>query len=70
MTNEIAQTSFAKRTHKVEGKDKSRVLQFKNSQIIVTALRKITRWKQAGKGTLLRWPDGGDNRVIVEVLSE
>jgi hypothetical protein len=70
MANAIAQTLLAKRTHKVAGRDKSRVIQFKNDQILVTAPREIERWKHIGKGTLLRWPDGGENRIIVEVLSE
>jgi len=68
MANAIAQTLLAKRTHKVAGRGKSRVMQFKNYQILVTVPREIARWEH--KGTLLRWSDGGENRVIVEVLSE
>jgi len=45
-------------------------MQFKNGQILVTVPREIARWKHISKGTLLRWSDGGKNRVIVEVLSE
>jgi len=70
MANEIAQVLLAKRTHKVAGRDKSRVMQFKNGQILVTVPREIARWKRIGKGTLLRWSDGGENRVIIEVLKE
>jgi len=68
MANEIAQVLLAKRAHKVAGRDKSRAMQFKNGQILVTVPREITRWKHIGKGTLLRWSDGGKNRIIVEVL--
>jgi len=68
--NAIAQTLLAKRTHKVAGRGKSRVMQFKNGQILVTVPREITRWKHIGKGTLLCWSDGGENRIIIEVLKE
>jgi len=70
MANTIAQTILAKLTHKVAGRDKSRAMQFGNGQIIVTVPREIARRKHIGKGTLLRWSDGGENRVIVGVLSE
>jgi len=70
MTNEIAQVLLSKRTHKIAGRDKSRVMQFGNGQILATVPREIARWKHIGKGTLLRWSDGGENRIIVEVLSE
>jgi len=45
-------------------------MQFSNGQILVTVPREIARWKHISKGTLLRWSDGGENRIIVEVLSE
>jgi len=70
LTNEIAQVLLSKRTHKVTGRDRSRVMQFGNGQILVTVPREIARWKHIGKGTLLRWSDGGENRIIVEVLGE
>jgi len=70
MSNPIAQTLLAKRTHNVVGRDKSRAMQFGNGQILVTVPREIARWKHIGKGTLLRWSDGGENRIIIEVLSE
>jgi len=56
--------------HKVAGRDKSRVMQFGNVQILVTVPREIARWKHISKGTLLRWSDGGENKVTVEVLGE
>ena len=70
MANEIAQALLSKRAHKVVARDKSKVTQFKNGQILATVPREIARRKQIGKGTLLRWRDGGENRIIVEVLSE
>ena len=70
MANAIVETLLAKRTHKVAGRGKSRAMQFGNGQILVTVPREIARWKHIGKGTLLRWSDGGENRVIIEVLKE
>jgi len=70
MINAITQTLLSKHTHKVAGRGKSRVMQFKNGQILVTVPREIARWKRIGKGTLLRWSDGGENRIIIEVLKE
>jgi len=70
MANAITQTLLSKHTHKVAGRGKSRVMQFKNGQILVTVPREIARWKRIGKGTLLRWSDSGENRVIIEVLKE
>jgi len=70
MANAIAQTLLAKRTHKFAGRGKSRAMQFKNGQILVTVPREIARWKHIGKGTLLRWSDGGENRIIIEVLKD
>ena len=67
MANVIAQTLLAKRIHKVAGRGRSRVMQFKNGKILVTVPREIARWKYIGKCALLRWSDGGENRVIVEV---
>jgi len=37
---------------------------------LVTVPREIARWKHISKGTLLRWSDGGENRIIVEVLKD
>jgi len=68
MANPIAQT-LTKRAHKIVGRGKSRATQFKNGQILVTVPREIAGWKHISKGTLLRWPDGGENRII-EVLGE
>jgi len=70
MANAIAQTLLAKCTHKIAGRDKSRIMQFGNVQIIVTVPREIARWKHISNGTQLRWSDGGENRVIIEVLKE
>ena len=44
------------------------VIQLSNKQMIVTIPREITRWKRVGKGTLVKWSDGGLNRVIIEIL--
>lgn len=60
----------ARRTHNVVSKDHTRVMQLSNGQFIVTIPREIARWKHIGKGTLLKWSDGGQNRIIMEVLQE
>ncbi len=57
-----------RRQHKIESRDKTRVIQLSNRQMIVTIPREITRWKYIGKGTLLKWSDGGLSRIIMEVL--
>jgi len=49
MANAIAQTLLAKRTHKVAGRGRSRAMQFKNGQILVTVPREIARWKHISK---------------------
>jgi hypothetical protein len=56
-----------RRQHKTESRDKTHVIQLSNKQLIVTIPREITRWKHIGKGTLVKWSDGGLNRIIIEV---
>jgi len=60
MVNEIAQALLVKCKHKVADRGKSRAMQFKNGQILVTVPREIARWKHIGKGTLLRRLDSGE----------
>lgn len=59
----------SRRTHPV-ARDCSRVMQLSNGQFLVTVPREITRWKRIGKGTLVRWSDGGPDRIIIDVLQE
>ena len=59
-----------RRQHKVESRDKTRVIQLSNKQLIVTIPRETTRWKHIVKGTLLKWSDGGHNRIIIETIPE
>lgn len=56
------------RTHFRGKKDESRVVLLKNGQYITTVPRELTRWKRIGKGSLLKWSDAGENRVLVEVV--
>jgi hypothetical protein len=58
-----------RRTHNVVSGDHTRVMKLSNGQFIVTIPREVARWKYAGKGTLLKWFDGGMNRVIVKILA-
>lgn len=57
-----------RRTNKVESRDKTHVIQLSNQQLIVTIPREIARWKHIRKGTLVKWSDGGQNRIIVELV--
>ena len=58
-----------RRQHKIESRDKTRVIHLSNKQLIVTILREIARWKHnIGKGTLLKWSDAGLNRIIKWLL--
>ena len=59
-----------RRTHKVVAKDRTRVIKLGNGQFIVTIPRELCRWKRINKGTLLKWLDGGENRLIVEVMPD
>ena len=56
-----------RRTHKVVLRSSTRVMQLSNKQLLVTVPREIARWKHINKGTLVKWSDGGENRVILEV---
>ena len=55
-----------RRQHKVEARDKTRVIQLSNRQLLVTVPREIARWKHISKGTLLKWSGRGSNRIIIE----
>lgn len=57
-----------RRTHKVISRDYTRIMRLSNGQLIVTLPREIGRWKHIDKGTLLKWSDGGLNRIIIEVV--
>lgn len=58
-----------RRQHKIESRDKTRVIQLSNKQLIVTIPREITRWKHIGKGSLLKWSDGGLDRIIIDIIN-
>ena len=58
-----------RRSHKRATKDFSRVMRLSNGQFLATIPRELARWKKVEKGTLLRWSDGGMNRIIVEVMA-
>ena len=56
-----------RRVHKRVGRCFTRVIRLSNNQLLVTIPREIARWKHIGKGALVKWSDGGLNRVIIEV---
>lgn len=60
----------ARRVHKVVSKDHTRVMQLGNGQLLATVPRELSRWKNISKGTLLKWSDGGQNRIIIEITKE
>jgi hypothetical protein len=64
-------TNYRKRrVHKVVSRSSTRVIQLSNKQLLVTVPREITRWKNIRKGTLLKWSEGGQNRIIIDVIQE
>ena len=63
-------TLVGQRIHKVVDRDHTRVIKLGNGQFIVTIPRELCRWKHVNKGTLLKWQDGGGNRLIVEITPD
>lgn len=59
-----------RRTHTMVARDQTRVIQLSNKQLLVTVPREIARWKRVSKGSLLKWSDGGLNRILLEVSNE
>ncbi len=57
-----------RRVHKVVSRSSTRVMKLSNKQLLVTVPREIAKWKRIEKGTLIKWSDGGINRVIIEVI--
>ncbi|MCL5238873.1 MAG: hypothetical protein M1286_00145 [Candidatus Marsarchaeota archaeon] len=42
--------------------------QLKNGQFLTSVPAEIARWKHIGKGTLLKWSDAGQNRILIEIV--
>ena len=63
-------TLVVQRIHKVVDRDHTRVIKLGNWQFIITIPRELCRWKHVNKGTLLKWQDGGGNRLIVEITPD
>jgi len=59
-----------RRKYKRMGREYSRAMQLGNGQVITTIPRELTRMYKIGKGSLFKWSDGGQSRVIIEVISE
>ena len=57
-----------KKQHKRGKSDQSVVMQLGNGQYLITLPKYVASWKGVKKGTLLRWSDGGPNRILVEVM--
>ena len=58
-----------RRAHKRTTRDLSRVMKLSNGQFIITIPREMTRLKKIEKATLLKWSDGGQNRIIIEIVN-
>ncbi len=61
---------WKKRQHHNVARDTTRVMKLGNAQLLITIPAEIARWKKIGKGTLLKWSDAGQDRVLVEVKEE
>ncbi len=61
---------WKKPQHRKIDKDHSRVMKLGNGQLLATVPREISRWKHIGKGTLLRWTDAGDGRILIEIVMD
>lgn len=59
-----------RRSRKGLKRDITLVIQLKNRQFLTTLPREVARWKHIDKGSLLKWSDGGLNRIIIEVVKE
>lgn len=59
-----------KKQHQRLPGNRSRVMQLGNGQLIVTLPKQIAEWKRARKGSVIRWEDGGGDRIVcvVEVV--
>lgn len=54
--------------HKRSKSDQSVVMQLGNGQFIITLPKYVATWKGIHKGTLLKWSDAGQNRILIEVM--
>ena len=41
-----------------------------NGQLLATVPREISRWKHIEKGTVLKWSDAGQDRILIEILDQ
>lgn len=58
------------RTHKRGKSDQSVVMQLGNGQFIVTLPKYVASWKGIAKGAVIKWSDGGPERILVEIVKE
>jgi hypothetical protein len=61
---------FGKKQHKPTGENKTRVMGLGNGQLLATIPKSVAAWKNIGKGSLIKWSDGGPGRIIVEIVNE
>jgi hypothetical protein len=56
---------WKRRKHYHTRADQTRTIQLGNGQLLITIPKMIANWKQIGKGSLVRWSDGGLNRIQI-----
>jgi hypothetical protein len=60
---------WGKRTHLRGKSNQSVVMQLGNGQYIITLPKNVASWKGIQKGSLLKWSDAGQGRIMLEVVS-
>ncbi len=57
-----------RRKFRRKGREYSRAMKFGNGQIVITIPRELTRVYKIGNGTLFKWSEAGQGRILVEVV--
>lgn len=57
-----------KKQHKRGKSDQSVVMQLGNGQYLITLPKYVASWKGIQKGTLLKWSDAGQGRIMLDIL--
>lgn len=57
-----------RRKFRRKGREYSRAMKFGNGQIVTTIPRELTRAYKISKGTLFKWSEAGQGRILIEVV--
>ncbi len=63
----MAKAEWAKNAQPHKKKDQTVLMEMHNGQFLTTMPREIVRWKKLAKGAVLKWSDGGPNRITIEL---